>query len=766
MKKCSLLLLAALLCIGAETSRAQFGSFGDIPIEITAEGETRFLGGVAVAENNVSIHYGTLSIYSDYAQYNPDTRDVLVSGNVRIYREGQLFVGDRALYNLETKVLRTADFEGGTYPFFFEAKSISSLEGRALQVNDAALTTSDSSKPDYRVTARTVRIYPGDRLIFSNAKLVIGETPVFWFPYYYQSLNRDEGFSFTPGYDGNWGAFVLTQFGFPVSENVHGLLHLDLRSQRGAAIGLDLKSQFGAHNESWMLFKSYYAHDTDVSANPTALPQDQVSPDRYRVAFQSRTFFTEDIYAIADINKLSDRRFLRDFYPNDYRINPQPDNVVALTKTSENYTVTGIARFQANEFFDTTERLPEVVLDVKRQPIFGLSWLFYEGETGIANLHRKYGDTDDLTTASLPSAYQAARFDSFHQLLAPQTYFGWLSVTPRVGYRGTFYSDGARTELQEVEETFENQGLELNDNARTLYQRASGSGVYRSVVNAGVESSFKFSREWENVQSRSWGLDGLRHIVQPYTNFSAVYSSKQTDGILQFDRINPSTQLPPLDFPQFTTLDSITDWSIWRLGVRNRLQTRRDNRTINWLEMDTFFDVYFDNPSFPGTAVNGGSFSNVYNRLTFSPLPWATLQLDSQLPILDTGFTQVDTNVTFMPHRDVRLTVGHRYLDGNPYFLNSSNLRVGAYYRVNDNWGVSFREQYEFSDNTLEIQEYALHRDLSSWVASLGFQVRDNHKSSSDKNVTDYSVVLTFTLKDLPAAVLPLSYDPSSLINE
>ena len=99
-------LLLALACLLAFLcgARAQFGSFADVPIEIDAE-ETRIEGGVAIADRHVVIRYGAVLIYADYAQYNPETRDVLVQGNVRIYREGQLFTGERALYNLETKRL-------------------------------------------------------------------------------------------------------------------------------------------------------------------------------------------------------------------------------------------------------------------------------------------------------------------------------------------------------------------------------------------------------------------------------------------------------------------------------------------------------------------------------------------------------------------------------------------------------------------------------------------------------------------------------------
>jgi hypothetical protein len=49
-------------------ANAQFGSFGDIPVEITADGETRFEGGVAIAEDNVQIHYGEVGIYTSYAE--------------------------------------------------------------------------------------------------------------------------------------------------------------------------------------------------------------------------------------------------------------------------------------------------------------------------------------------------------------------------------------------------------------------------------------------------------------------------------------------------------------------------------------------------------------------------------------------------------------------------------------------------------------------------------------------------------------------------
>jgi hypothetical protein len=277
-----------------------------------------------------------------------------------------------------------------------------------------------------------------------------------------------------------------------------------------------------------------------------------------------------------------------------------------------------------------------------------------------------------------------------------------------------------------------------------------GGPQFRAVFDAGVEASFKISREWEDVQTRMLGLDGLRHIIQPFTNFSYVSDPGNPAEILQFDSVQPSTKLNPIDFPQYTSIDSIDRWTIWRLGVRNRLQTRRDDLTVSWLELETFLDVNIDNP-FDKTP-----YSNLFNRLTFTPVPWARLVIDSQVPALDKGFTEVNTTINLQPISSLQVSLGHRYLNNNPFFQNSSLFVVGGYYRLNDNWGFGVQENYEAATHILEEQRYSVYRDLSSWVASLGAIIRDNG------GIKEYGVLLTFTLKAFPKFSFDLNFDPGT----
>ena len=716
------------------------------PVEITSSGETTYDNGIATARDNVAIHIGDTDIYGDFAQYNSQTHEVLVKGNVRIYRDASLYIANEGVYNIDTKQIRTSNVRTEYNPYFLGGQNVNERSTNVYHVEDATFTTADSPRPDFHLHARTVRVYENDHVVFQNVTFYIGRVPVFWWPYLYQSLNDAFSFSIAPADLSSWGPSLLTQITFPITDDIKGKLRLDYRGRRGPAIGFDSDVDYGKDKSSNLKLKTYYADDQNPDINPTALKRGDVPTDRYRLSLQDTTDFTKDIYGIVNVTKLSDPFVMQDFYQSEFRIDPVPDNVIAVTKTAPFYTLTAIARFQANDFFEQTERLPEVVLDVKRHALFG-SPVFYEGESGFANLHRNFAEGSGF------ESYGANRVDTFHQLLYPNTYFGWLSIVPRAGFRATYY-DKTRDLGQTVFDTSDDPlvpNFILPDPTPTNPIVDAGNGV-RTVFNTGVEASFKLSRTWDDVADRTLGLDGLLHVIQPYTNFSYVRENGiNPAAVLQFDRFEPSTQLRPLDFPQFTTIDSIASWTVWRNGVRNRLETRRDDLTVTWLELDTFFDVNFDNP------YDRRTYSNFFNKLRFTPLPWASLSIDSQIPAFSSGFTEVNTTVAVQPVANLQLSAGHRYLNDNPFFHHSSLFVVGGYYRVNDNWGFGFQEQYEGTIGIFQEQRYAIYRDLTNWVASFGAVVRDNTGSKKE-----YGVLLTFSLKAFPKFGFDLNFDPGS----
>jgi lipopolysaccharide assembly outer membrane protein LptD (OstA) len=569
-------LFALLLPVGG--LKAQLGgAFGDVPVDIEAT-ETRFENGVAIAEDGVQIHYNDVSIYSDYAEYNPDTRDVLLIGNIRIYTEDNVFTGQRALYNLESKQVRALEFTGQYSPLKFRAMNLQAPSLHQFNVRNADLTTDDSSEPSFHVRSRSVRIYPDSRVVFSNSTFYIGQLPVFWFPYLFAFTNNT-GFEIRPGYDSNWGYYLLTGYNFPIGKgsSIIATAKADYRTELGAGFGLDADMNFGKDDRSYGTFKSYYAYDKDP--NYRLAPGEPAEPDdhdRYRISFQNRTFLTDDIYATFDINKLSDIDFLEDYFPNEFSSDPQPDNYISLTKWNEFYTLTLLTRWQMNDFYETTERLPELTLNFKQHRLFN-SPIYYDGTNSIGYLRRAFPDGNGGNTI-FPN-YDSTRFDTFHQFSYPKTYFGWLSLIPKIGVRGTYYSktghtiqalnEGQQTQVNNLSQRAQDARVNASEtgtmisslqnqldgttdpvtraklqsriealgnsqqtqiaNAESLEAQASsiesgqlrgaeletGGGTFRPIVNIGFEGSFKLSRKFEWIQSHMLGLDGVLHTMQP-----------------------------------------------------------------------------------------------------------------------------------------------------------------------------------------------------------------------------------------------------------
>jgi lipopolysaccharide export system protein LptA len=834
----------------------------DGPIDISSDAETTFAttpqGRVATATGNVNVQTTDASIYCDHAEYNLDTHEALLVGGVRIYRLDTTILAERAVYNFDTKAIRALDYQGTKVPY--EVGGISAFSpgaGALFTLRDSVFTTDDSSKPDYFLRSRRVRIYPDNRVIFIGATLYVGTTPVFYFPYFYQSLDAQSGYAITPGYSSEYGAYLLTGVTFPITEKLTGLVRLDYRTTRGIAGGLsfdykpnrkakepptaandapfqadenplqapvvtlpDLSPRptptpaenTNANGQNSLLygqqgyaptgdalsaiirsregtqFLSYVINDEEPDLNRTALGRFPVGDGRYRVELKDTTFITDDLFFKIDADKLSDRYLLQDFYEGEFTRDPNPDNDASLVFSQPGFITTLVTRVQLNAFsapgrlgqpeqlntfFDATERLPELAFEVPRTPIFNTG-LFYESENTTGYLHRTFD-----TASPLPE-YDAFRVDTFHQLTYPRTYFDWLSVVPRVGVRATYYSasapsNSAAYDLQNTQDEAQleylagidpanpGSGATSSDlTARAALEKAladfhTGGSLVRPVVDAGVEVSFKLTRIYENVEDRDFGLDRLQHVIQPYLDFSEVEDfGVGSNRILQFDRLLPSTQLAPIEFPEFTSIDSIDDETVARLGVRNRLQTKRDALTFDWLEVDSFFQVAKETP------VQPSRFSNFFNNVNFRPLPWVTLTLDSQLPVFNgnKGFYDVDSALNFQVTSNLDLNVSDRYLDHNPFFQNSNLVSVGAYYRLNDNWAAGFSERYEFAQHQLQAQSYTVYRDLSSFVASLGFTVRDND------GIDDYGLLLSFTLKGVPKVNLPVGFDVNSVLNQ
>ncbi len=729
--------------------------------------------GIARARGEVVINYGDVKIYANEAEYHQNTGDIFARDNVSIFKDGQVYRGEETVYNVNTGVIVASGMRSGLDPLYYDTGEVTlpSDDIDVIRTQDTFLTTHDVKNPNYKIKARQINIYPDEYVVFKGAVLMFGRVPVMYMPIYAQPVDDELGYYFTPGYSDAWGGYVLNQYGFLLGDHTLATAELDYRSERGLAGGIELESMKHKDTDNFGQIYFYYAQDDAPNQGTGGEPRlTDFDSERYRFNVQHRVYIPgpdeSSLYLDVDINKLSDELFYLDFFPGEYRDDPRPDNLINLVKNHPRGTLSVLGRFQLNDFFRTDTRLPEIALDFTRQPIFDTN-LFYEGNTSFSVLEESLADSEreyargrsalaeerlqlledfaDVTGDDRPEFLDRIidpvveadliesltrqldensfnRFYTFQQVSYPAQFGGWLNVVPRAGFGYRRYDD-------------------VSGN---LFMEDTVDG---SFVNLGADISFKMSKTYDQVNNRKLGLDQLHHVFQPYTRYSYVSGESLGSGFPAIDRLAPSTKLRPLDVSRYPATDSITDWNIIRVGAYNRLLTKRNEGNYPWLELNTFMELYPEDPE------SNRDMSNLFNELRWIPLPWLSMVVDSQIPLGDEfDFTEMNTYLSFQPFRDFRFTVGHFYLDDHPFFLDSSNMRFTTYTRLSDNWGVGTAHFYEFNDGTLELQQYTLHRDLSSWTVGFGAQVRDNRIQE------ELGLVFSLTLKAFPRLGLPVDF--------
>jgi len=313
------------------------------------------------------------------------------------------------------------------------------------------------------------------------------------------------------------------------------------------------------------------------------------------------------------------------------------------------------------------------------------------------------------------------RFHTNHSFSIPMTFGNWLHFTPHAGGAYTHYSS----------------------------VNGPSDSDARLMFHGGAEASVKFSKDYSSVHDRDWGLDGLLHVIEPYANWSVLAADELDRDFPRIDRLTSTTRPRSLDPLRYTATDEFESWNIVRLGARNRLITRRDEQSHEWLYIDTYIDSYADDPE------GERNFSNLYNDVTWAPLPWLNVYLETQLPVLDqgSGFSELASGVRFMPHEDFEFTVGYRRLNNHPVLLDSDRVNLTTYLRLSENWGVGSQHVFEMDDGTLELQQYMIQRDLGNWVTGVGISHRNNRFED------EFGIIFSLTLKNFPSASLPFSLD-------
>jgi len=660
---------------------------------------------------NVFVKYGSATLMADSATVNWRTGEAVADGHVRIESGDQVWVGEHIRYNFLTHQMRSEEFRTGKPPVFAAGHELQgNTTNETYNARHVFVTTDDISHPAIRVRASRIKIVPGKYVEMWNAVLFMDGVPTFYFPFYRRSLGEHaNNINFLPGDSSAYGPYLLSTYTWYLDDVADGGLRLDYREKRGVGTGPELNLHLDRWGEA--TFRYYYTHDQDPNQSTNDLPLFGNIPknrQRFYFGYQATPFTNLNVKAL--VNYQSDPLVLHDFFESAYTGNPQPNTFTEVDKYWENWDLDAETTPRINTFFDQVERLPDVKLTGFRQQILDTP-VYYESESSAGYYRKMFADTNN---PALPY-YSAARADTYHQLLLPWTFFGWLNVTPHAGGRFTYYSEESGP-------------------------AGTNEETYRKVFDTGAEVSFKISRLWTDATNSILDIDGLRHVIEPSANYVFVpRPSTPPSQLPQFDSQLPSLLLLPIQFPDYNDIDSIDSENVIRFGLRNTLQTKRAGQLDTLLDWNVLLDWRLRPKSGQST------FNDFYSDLSFRPRSWITLESQLRYDINAGELNLTFHQLTFTPNDRWSWGIGHWYLRNGFLDSGANFITSTMFYRLNDNWGLRATHDFDAQSGRLQGQYYTVYRDFRSWTGALTFRVQDNGIGP-----TDYTVAFTFSLKANP----------------
>lgn len=739
-----------LICLLAFVTLNVYAQAIDLPEGVTIKSDDfEFLAAEQLAKfkGKVVIAYENVTIKADEVWVNAETQDVTANGNVSVDRDGDKWEGDYAEGNLKSQNFTFNQHTTTIDDWTISGSGATRSEDGRIVVNDATITP--CNKFMFLKTGR-IMYNPDGRFKAYNVRYYVGPLPIFYTPVVWGDLDEEyRGFEVRTGYESDQGVIVRVAKQWRLSDNVTNKTGINVFSKRGA--GIDNRTLLETDSSSSELFlwalkdRDPLSDRADPNTGEELNGRFGTEENRYRIKFKHRTDISDRLKFHAQTDVFSDNDVLYEYFRNDFRTQDQEATFADLSYFGDRFSLSLSARAQVNDFDTVIERMPELKLEMPRQQLWGN--LYYQGESSASRLRMKWRDYElsSLGIADSPSDYATDRFDTLHGFYLPLQ-LEPFTITPRAGVRLSYFS---RTSESAVTSSDLNQYFR-NDITRgditvpggfgpSVYGE-DGGGRGRTVFELGVEARTKLHALWPDISSETFDLDGLRHIIEPYANYTFITDPNvDPDNLFFFDEV-----------------DRIDEAHFVRVGVKQRFQTRRGARIHTFASIENYYDFHLDPEKDASDSGDFGTVLEVTPNDLFSV--WGKVLVDTSGGEVNVAHSGITLGRPDQGHIDIaylyRDNHNSRYnysmlsdltqilnLDFFPIaYDNNESLYLNFSYPLNAKTNFSAQLFFDLEDQSLARQRYQVTRDLDCWVAGLRFE----------KEESDLGVYLLLYLKSLP----------------
>ncbi len=647
-----------------------------------------------LALGNVLVTYDSAVLVAETVRIDRNTDEASAEGHVLVLSDGDVLEGDRGTLQMQAKtgVVYNGRLFLAKNHFHVQGDRIEKRAEATYRVENAAATPCDGETPDWRFTGQELDVTIDGYGTMKHGRFEVRNLPVMYTPFllFPVKTTRQTGFllPYLSYSRDKLGADVEVPFYWAAAKNIDATLYTRFMSQRGVQEGLEAR-YVTAGGSFGTIYGDYLDDRKRVIENLGFMSRDwQPGQRRWALWWNHETRFDAQSYLRADIAKVSDAWYFRDFSSHNYFLSsysstqadrfrrvpfvaneslPQLDSTVRYVRDWSNANLTAAVRY-SDDFMKATnaatlQRYPEVTFTSMKQRLL-TSPLYYEFGSVYDYFYRNTG--------------QKGHYLDVHPVISlPMTLFRTIQFNPSVGWQGTFWS--------------------RDDNVALTLDTRRGE---RQLFQAGAS----FSTEVQKIFTLNWaGVEKVRHAVKPEVTYTYVPNAYQDD------------------LPDFAT--RIGEQHGVTYAVTNTLTARRRDKSgkvyyQEWarLKLLQTYNVL----EAKRTVEPGGSSSRPFGdldvELDLTPVSYLNFAARNKFDVNGGGWRQANYDLNLSDGRGDTATIGYRYTRDT---LEELNLMLKA--AVTPSLDVMYFHRRNRLDNKDVERTYSVHYRRQCWEIQVSF---------------------------------------------
>ena len=540
---------------------------------------------VYTAKGNVVIVYGDGTLLADYVEYDQKNSEARAEGNARLKMGQDTLEGDRIVVNTAGKTgvaYQSKAFYSRNH-FYITGDRIEKSGEDTYIIDQPVATTCDGDNPAWELVGSRAKVTIDGYGFITHARFRAKGVPVVYVPFiaFPAKTTRQSGFlfpyaSFSKTKD---GVDIEVPFFWAINPQMDATFYQRFIEKRGYKQGAEFRYWMGP--KSFGTFYGDYLEDRKevVEDWTPELSRDWKEMNRrWSIYWNHQSNLDSQIQFRADVRKVSDRWYFRDFSSHNYyqdhfsRDERDPfkkvpfrgdeslrylDSSVRLSKGWDNVSVTALMHYTDDlasiNNKNTLQKYPEISVSASRMPVFktpvyfkfaGVYDYFYREE----GQHGHYAHI--APELSLPFA------------LGP-----YAKVTPKLVVYESFWR---------------------RDDPKDRY--ASDKDGVRTIYNASLAVSSTVSRIFD---VGFFGWEKIRHEIKPEILYSYIPHVDQSDIPTYLPRISPA--IKPLESDGTNTLEeqNAMAWALTNTFTARLTSEDGTSRYLEFLRVKLFqtFDI-------------------------------------------------------------------------------------------------------------------------------------------------------------------------------